>query len=72
MRHGDLASAGKDLESAIAFYRQAGMRPYLLRAMRSLAELRDRQGRPDEAAAARAEVERLIDELRVPEDAAPA
>ncbi|HLF27552.1 MAG TPA: hypothetical protein VJG32_14555 [Anaerolineae bacterium] len=49
--------AADHLNAALAYYRRAGLRPYLARALQSLARLFERQGRSAEAAHARAESE---------------
>jgi class 3 adenylate cyclase/tetratricopeptide (TPR) repeat protein len=56
---GELDRAEAYLSEALAYYREHGMRPYVARTLDALAPLRERQGRPAEAAEARAEAAAL-------------
>jgi tetratricopeptide (TPR) repeat protein len=53
IRAGDLESARPLLDDALAYYRQRGLRPYVARTLESLAEMHEREGRADDAAADR-------------------
>ncbi|HEX6508667.1 MAG TPA: hypothetical protein VF221_13645, partial [Chloroflexota bacterium] len=66
LNDGDFEGAERDLGDALAYYRRNQMRPYLVRILRSLAALYERQGRTSEANAARDEADRLQAELEVP------
>jgi class 3 adenylate cyclase/tetratricopeptide (TPR) repeat protein len=59
-RAGDYPRAEDELATALDYYRAAEMRPYLTRALGLLANLRDRQGRSEEATSARRESEELM------------
>jgi class 3 adenylate cyclase/tetratricopeptide (TPR) repeat protein len=70
-RLGDLDRAESHLNAALKFYRYNQMRPYIARALRSLADLNAAQGRAAEADQARAEAQRLEEELAAPVRSAP-
>ena len=57
MQLGELSRASMCLDQAVDFYRQSRMYPFLARALFSLAELRNRQGRAAEAEQCRVEAE---------------
>ncbi|MFQ5794932.1 MAG: tetratricopeptide repeat protein, partial [Candidatus Bipolaricaulia bacterium] len=60
---GKLERAESYLNRAFDYYRRTEMRPYLARALQSLAHLYERQGRSQDAENARAEAETLMKEL---------
>ena len=60
MRLGELGRAEAHLASAIDFYRQMEMRPYLVRTLFTLAELLTQQGWPAKAREAQTEAEALL------------
>src|SRR5579884_1887891 len=66
IRRGELEQADHDLAELLEYYRGAGMRPYIARALDLLAELRDHEERSDEAEAARAEASEIRATMRVP------
>ncbi|HEX2180880.1 MAG TPA: adenylate/guanylate cyclase domain-containing protein [Rubrobacteraceae bacterium] len=63
---GDFERAERYLNTALDYYRRNDMRPYLTRALQSLAHWHERQGRNEEAEQARIEARRLIEELPQP------
>jgi tetratricopeptide (TPR) repeat protein len=65
-RLGDFERAERYLNTALDYYRRNDMRPYLARALQSLAYWYEQQGRDEEAEQARAEVSRLMQELSLP------
>ena len=66
MRLGDFENAKQYLDTALDYYRRNEMRPYLARALQSLAYWYEEQDRGAEAEQARAEANRLIQELPLP------
>jgi tetratricopeptide (TPR) repeat protein len=60
---GELERAESHIANAISYYRQHHMRPYLMRALFSLAELFEKQARSAEAREMRAEAESLLQSL---------
>jgi tetratricopeptide (TPR) repeat protein len=66
MRLGDFESAKQYLDTALDYYRRNDMRPYLARALQSLVYWYEQQDRGAEAEQARAEANRLIQELPLP------
>ncbi len=56
------------LEAALDYYRRAGMNPYAVRALHSLASIYGRQGRDEDASRALAEAEELSKGLQFPEE----
>jgi tetratricopeptide (TPR) repeat protein len=62
---GELERAAGSLSSAVDFYRRSEMRPYLGRALHSLADVYEKQGRHTEAEAAHREAEGILKELQV-------
>jgi len=59
-RTGELERASSYLQRAVEYYRGTGARPYLARALQSLAGVREGQGRAAEAEQARAEAAALM------------
>ena len=55
LQGGQLSEAERYLDDAVAYYRANQLRPYVSRALDSLAQLYTRQGRPSDAERARAE-----------------
>lgn len=60
---GQLPEADRALADALAYYRRAGMQPYLARGLGVLADIRARQDRGEEAEQARDEAQQLTREL---------
>jgi hypothetical protein len=60
VRLGELGRAEAQLTQAIDLYRQLEMRPYLVRALFTRAELLMQQGRPAEADGVQTEAEALL------------
>jgi class 3 adenylate cyclase/tetratricopeptide (TPR) repeat protein len=58
----------RHLETALAAFRERGMRPYVARVLAVLADAHDAQGRSDEAAEARSEAERIVASVRADDD----
>lgn len=63
---GDLERSERYLQAALDYYRGIDMRPYIVRALQSLASLHDKQGRAPEADRARAETGDLAKALELP------
>ncbi len=63
---GDFERAKRYLDTAIDYYRRNDMRPYLARILQLLVDWYERQGRSAEAEQARAEADRLMEELSLP------
>jgi class 3 adenylate cyclase/tetratricopeptide (TPR) repeat protein len=57
LEQGDPKSAAERLASALDYYREAGMHPYLSRGLELAARIADRDGRAEDAAQARAEAQ---------------
>lgn len=64
LRLGQPVRAASYLDAALASFRARGMRPYEARVLATLAAAYEAQGRDGDAAAARAESERMVRELR--------
>ncbi|HSK82885.1 MAG TPA: hypothetical protein VK902_05690, partial [Rubrobacter sp.] len=62
----DFEKAKQYLDTALDYYRRNDMRPYLARTLRSLVYWYEQQGRIAEAEQARAEAQRLMEELSLP------
>ena len=65
-RSGNFELAERYLETALDYYRRNGMKPYLARALQSLARWHERQGQDAQAEQASAEALRLMEELSSP------
>ncbi|MDF2703441.1 MAG: hypothetical protein K0S10_2387, partial [Rubrobacteraceae bacterium] len=65
-RLGDFERAERHLNTALDYYRRNDMRPYLARALQSLAYWYEQQGRDGEAEQVRTEARRLVEELPSP------
>jgi tetratricopeptide (TPR) repeat protein len=65
-RLGDLERAERYLDAALDYYRRNDMRPYLARALHSLAYWYEEQGRGAEAEQARTEARQLMEDLPLP------
>src|SRR5215207_99802 len=63
---GDFESAKQYLDTALDYYRRNDMRPYLARGLQSLVYWYEQQSRGAEAEHARAEAQRLMEELPLP------
>jgi tetratricopeptide (TPR) repeat protein len=66
MQLGDLERSERYLQAALDYYRGIDMRPYIVRALQSLASLHDKQGRAPDAERARAEAGDLVKALELP------
>jgi tetratricopeptide (TPR) repeat protein len=64
---GNFARAEQYLHDALDYYRRNGMKPYLARALQSLARWHEQQGNAAQAEQANAEALRLMDELSLPD-----
>jgi class 3 adenylate cyclase/tetratricopeptide (TPR) repeat protein len=63
---GNFERARQYLHDALDYYRRNGMKPYLARALQSLARWHEQQGHAAQAGQASAEALRLMDELSLP------
>ena len=63
---GAFERAKQYLDNALHYYRRNGMKPYLARAMQSLARWHEQQGHASQAKQASAETLRLREELSLP------
>jgi uncharacterized protein HemY len=63
---GDFERAERYLDTALDYYRRNDMRPYVARVLQSLVYWHERQGHEAEAEQARAEAQRLMEELPLP------
>jgi len=63
---GNLGRAKQYLDDALGYYRRNGMKPYLARALQSLARWHEKQGHAAQAEQASAEALRLREELSLP------
>jgi class 3 adenylate cyclase/tetratricopeptide (TPR) repeat protein len=63
---GDFERAERYLDTALDYYRRNDMRPYVARVLQSLVYWHERQGHEAEVEQARAEAQRLMEELPLP------
>jgi tetratricopeptide (TPR) repeat protein len=68
-RLGEFEQAESYLDTALEHYRRNNMRPYLARALGSLAQFYEKQGRGSDAEHARAEAQTVIQELQLRDNA---
>jgi tetratricopeptide (TPR) repeat protein len=66
---GEFEQAGSYLSAALEYYHRKTMRPYLARALESLAQFYEKQGRSSDAVQARGEAQTLIQELQLGDNA---
>ncbi len=65
-RLGNFARAKRDLDTALDYYRRNGMKPYLARALQSLARWHEQQEHGVQAERVRTEARQLMEELSLP------